>query len=106
VFGYSQIYLRNYSDSFAPTVLIHIVFLAFYLVAHLKYHVNMLDVTAAFLMIMIASHIYLRAYSQVGNHVCVSAYSLMTGAGSPLKNDTFGGTQKSTPKIEIEICNF
>jgi hypothetical protein len=49
VCGYSQIYLRDYNETFAPTVPVHIVFLVLHLVAHLKYHIGAFDVTAAFL---------------------------------------------------------
>jgi hypothetical protein len=49
VCGYSQVYLRDYKGTNAPTVPVNAVFLVLHIVAHRKYYVATFDVTAVFL---------------------------------------------------------
>jgi hypothetical protein len=49
VCGYSQVYLRDYGETFAPTIPVNIVFLVLHLVAHSGCYVATFDVGSAFL---------------------------------------------------------
>jgi hypothetical protein len=81
VYGYSQVYLRDHKETYAPIVPVNIVFLVLHIVAHKKYHIETFDVTTAFLQPVndYENYAYLPDGTYKDSKVCVQVVKSVYG---------------------------